>query len=981
MKHVNKNWLIVLLCALLFSCGGSEKKKAFPTFEKAKIGVLGGTSYERFMSQRYPNANLKVFDNNADLFLALTQGKVDLMLYDGVSFTIDKQHSKDVYAIYKDSLLEEKFGVAFKKNDNTLREEFNTFLKKIRKDGTYQRIYDNWLLPNSPCKMPSLDSIKRSGEPIKAVVSGAYDGFDMILEGKNAGFDPEMLQRFAAYMGRPLEISTMNFAAMLPAIQSGKYHLAASSIAITPERSKQVDFSDTYLSSFCVALALRKNLSEEETKNEQDAVQLFKGKRVGVLLGGTQEKHVSSLMRGQSVKLCCYETVADMYLALETGKIDMVDDDGILAGITNYNKGYPYKIVIDTLVLEPLGIIFNKKQTKLLAEFNKYLDAIKANGKLKQIRHNWLEPGGKNIMPDFSKVKRRGKPIKVSCCASTPYFDIIKDGRNAGYDIEILESFAAHLGRPIEFHASSFASSLAAVTSGKMDVGTGGVTITKERQKNVNFSHSHISSRASVFMMADKPRKEIYTSLKDLSTRSLGVLGGSSQDIYISEACPKAKLQRAESPTLIGALAAHKCDAVILPYTQAQEVVRKSPSLAILDCGMETSEIAVAFSKKNNELRSQFNKYLAAIKKDGTYKHLVQKYLENKNGADNITGAVNMGDPSLPLLRVATTGVTYPYSFTKDEHLMGFDIELCADFARSIGRRVKFLVQSFETIMPAVVSGKADLAANMILITNERQKVVDFSDGYYFSKSCAVIRKENHPDWQGATTVKASSSLTRLKDSFVNNLIHENRYKLILDGLWNTLFISIFSILLGTVIGAVICAMRMSRSRLISYIAKIYIDAMRGTPVLVLLMIVFYVVFAKVEISALLVAVIAFAMNFGAYASEMFRTSIQGVSRGQREAGIAMGFTPFSTFRFIILPQALRNVLPVYKGEAISSLKATSIVGYIAVQDLTKASDIIRSRTFDAFFPLIVITVIYFAIAWLLGWVLDRIGKHINKRK
>ena len=126
---------------------------------------------------------------------------------------------------------------------------------------------------------------------------------------------------------------------------------------------------------------------------------------------------------------------------------------------------------------------------------------------------------------------------------------------------------------------------------------------------------------------------------------------------------------------------------------------------------------------------------------------------------------------------------------------------------------------------------------------------------------------------------------------------------------------------------------------------------------------------------------IAFGINFAAYVSEMFRTGIEGVDKGQREAGIASGFTKVQTFVHIIMPQALRQVLPVYKGEFVSLVKMTSIVGYIAVEDLTKASDIIRSRTFDAFFPLIMAAVIYIFIAWLLTLVLDYVEVSIDPKK
>jgi polar amino acid transport system substrate-binding protein len=119
-------------------------------------------------------------------------------------------------------------------------------------------------------------------------------------------------------------------------------------------------------------------------------------------------------------------------------------------------------------------------------------------------------------------------------------------------------------------------------------------------------------------------------------------------------------------------------------------------------------------------------------------------------------------------------------------------------------------------------------------------------------------------------------------------------------------------------------------------------------------------------------------MNFAAYVSEMFRTSIESISKGQTEAGVAMGFSKLKTFINIVLPQAVRRVMPVYKGEFISLVKMTSIVGYIAVEDLTKASDLIRSRTFDAFFPLIMVAIIYFALAWAVTLLLDRIELRVD---
>jgi His/Glu/Gln/Arg/opine family amino acid ABC transporter permease subunit len=241
----------------------------------------------------------------------------------------------------------------------------------------------------------------------------------------------------------------------------------------------------------------------------------------------------------------------------------------------------------------------------------------------------------------------------------------------------------------------------------------------------------------------------------------------------------------------------------------------------------------------------------------------------------------------------------------------------------------------------------------------------------------AVQFLKKNPTAQGNTF---SSFFAGIASSIQNNLVLEKRYLLIWDGLKTTVVISILATVLGTLLGALVCFMRMSKQSLLNLPARVYIAVLRGTPVLVLLMVIFYVVFASVNINPILVAVIAFAMNFAAYVGEIFRTGIEGVDKGQTEAGIAMGFTRFRTFLFIVLPQTLRRILPVYKGEFISLVKMTSIVGYIAVQDLTKASDIIRSRTFDAFFPLILVAILYFAISWFLIQSLEYLERRTNPR-
>jgi polar amino acid transport system substrate-binding protein len=220
-----------------------------------------------------------------------------------------------------------------------------------------------------------------------------------------------------------------------------------------------------------------------------------------------------------------------------------------------------------------------------------------------------------------------------------------------------------------------------------------------------------------------------------------------------------------------------------------------------------------------------------------------------------------------------------------------------------------------------------------------------------------------------------------VKNSIYHNLIVENRYKMVFQGLKVTIIISIFSLILGTLLGFLICYMSMSKYKLLNWISKIYIGILRGTPMVVLLMIIFYIVFAKVDINPIIVAIIAFGLNSGAFIGEIIHSAVLTVDKGQIEAARGMGFSATGTFLIVTLPQAVRVALPIYKSEFINIMKQTAIVGYIAIVDLTKVGDIIRSRTYDAFFPLIAVAVVYLITIGVFILLFDIIYKRTDKRQ
>lgn len=216
-------------------------------------------------------------------------------------------------------------------------------------------------------------------------------------------------------------------------------------------------------------------------------------------------------------------------------------------------------------------------------------------------------------------------------------------------------------------------------------------------------------------------------------------------------------------------------------------------------------------------------------------------------------------------------------------------------------------------------------------------------------------------------------------ESFVENFIVEDRYMLIVRGLGTTILISLLAVLLGCIIGFIMAFFRLSKIKVLNWIAGIYIDVIRGTPTVVQLLIIYYVIFAPFKnMPKVVIAAISFGINSGAYVAEIVRGGILSVDRGQMEAGRSLGLTSAQTMRLIIIPQAIKNILPALGNEFIVLVKETAIAGYIALQDLTKASDIIRSITWSSM-PLFATAIIYFILVKLLSKGLQVFEKRLRK--
>ena len=374
----------------------------------------------------------------------------------------------------------------------------------------------------------------------------------------------------------------------------------------------------------------------------------------------------------------------------------------------------------------------------------------------------------------------------------------------------------------------------------------------------------------------------------DLKDKRIGALQGSAHVDYVEKTWPRATLLQYSSPAdLLLAVKTGKVDAALSDAEPLREMLREDKTLGVLGDNLFSFPEGVGFRKENTALLEQFNQFLAKLKQSGIHADMVDRWMER-----NVTDMPVIANPGRAASSWwASATARLPFVAIKDNKLIGFEIELAERFAAHLGRKVRFSQIDFSGLIAAVATGKVDMIVAAIFITDERKQSINFSDPYYEEATKVFGLKKNIAAYDTADTGSGLPFLTRVAASFHSNIIQEKRYLLLWDGLKATVLISIFATILGTLLGALVCYMRMAKRRVLNVPARVYISIMRGMPVLVLLMLIFYVAFASVNIDPLVVAIIAFGLNFAAYAAEIFRSGVEGIDRGQTEAGIAMGFS------------------------------------------------------------------------------------------
>ena len=475
----------------------------------------------------------------------------------------------------------------------------------------------------------------------------------------------------------------------------------------------------------------------------------------------------------------------------------------------------------------------------------------------------------------------------------------------------------------------------------------------------------------------DATQTKQITCVDDLEGARIGVQLGTTGDIYVSdyegdEAGTKIERYN-KGADAVQALKLGKIDCVVIDEQPALQFVKQNNDISILKEEFTLEDYALLTAKNNTALLDQINGALTKLQNDGTVDEIIKNYIGTEEEVGQHPYVEKDVERTNGKLIMGTNAEFPPYEYYENNQITGIDVDIMRAIADELGMELQIEDMAFDSIIAAVTAGKVNVGASGFTVTEERKKSVNFSNSYITSKQVIIVRGGD-----GA----ASGSL---QEKLYNNFIKDNRYQYIVKGLGNTLLITVFAVILGIVLGFLIAIIRTGHDRnggftILNAICKVYLTVMRGTPVMIQLLIIYYVILASAT-NKIMVAAIAFGLNSAAYVAEIVRSGIMSVDIGQFEAGRSLGLNYSQTMQSIIIPQAVKNILPALLNEFISLLKETSISGYIGLMDLTKGGDIIRSNTYEAFLPLIAVALIYLVLVMLLSFCVSRLERKLRNNE
>ena len=861
---------------------------------------------------------------------------------------------------------------------NPLRDKVNGVLRRMKASGDLDRILKRWTEADDPGALkPEIPAYRKDftgkAGTLRFAMPGDREPVCFVCPDGIVGFDIDIVRRIAYELDMKFELVQITMGAMVAAVESGKVDMGGGGMAITAERAEKVDFSECYYrvpTVFRVRAASVGGKSRAEIRTLAD----LKGCTCATLLGTVLQDILEREQDGIN-----YQTYNDLPSAIEAiclGKVDAMPMDTVIARRWAKERSDDLRIFL-TFSKNPYGY-FLAKGSPLIDRVNSVIKALKASGEIDRIIDKWCDAADLKTVefePRRKGFTGKGGVLRFATTGEYEPGSFVRDGTIAGFDIDILQRIADELDMELKLVMVTMNALVPTVQGGKADIGGGCVTITESRKEKVDFTDCYLDGGFAIIGRREKASGSGIRTAADLKGKHVAHLSSDFHKKELLALEPGITFDPySEYAFAVESLRKGKIDAISLGRTYADIWMTKFPGE--FRVAFEYADDVVAFLlPKNSSLKQKFDAELRKMNAAGETAAIIRKWMD---GAKSGTPPPMPKFPAAPKgaqeIRVACAAQAEPWCFAADDGLAGADIEILFTLAQRLGWNLKPKIFSWGGMVDCVNAGRCEIACGGIYTAGRTFPTVDASEKYTDERMCLLVRNEGFKGGDSGLAAFAKS----LKESFIRTFVTESRWKMLANGFGITLLITFLAALFGTALAFPVWLARTSRIGIVSSCARGYIAILQGTPVLVLLMILFYIVFGKVDIDGIWVAVIGFGLNLSAYAGEMLRSGVESVPRGQTEAALALGYTKWQSFFRFVLPQAVRAILPVYRGELIGLLKMTSIVGYIAIGDLTKASDLVRSRTYESFFPIITTAFIYFVASWLLAFALERVGRRLD---
>ena len=941
-----------------------------------KCAVVVGSMMGDMTREIEPRIGVEWFNDYNSGIEALRLGRVDAMPLDFFYARRWADQNPGSFAI-TEPYHSIPWGFFFAKG-SPLRDKVKGVLAGMTESGELKRILDKWTTSDDPAAL-ALDTLdyRKDFTGKAGVFRFATPGDREPVSFRRAdgivGFDIDIARRIAYELDMRFETVQISMGALVPAVQAGKAEMGGGGIAITEARAEQVDFSDCYYRVPTVFLTRRSSGPTARRKLISTAADL-KG-RLCAAVTGTVTDEIARMIQ-PDLKICWFNDYNSATEALLLGKVDVIPMDMVIARQWVAQRPTELRIAV-TGGRNPYGY-FIAKGNPLYGSVNGELRKMIADGTVRRIIDKWSDASDlSKVMPELlPPVPATAMKLRIASSCSEEPGSFVRDGEIVGFDIDILGLIAARTGRRLEIVQVSHAARIDTVKNGKSDVGFGCITITEERKKSVDFTDCYYDGGFA--MLVRREKNDGIRTPADLRGKHVAHMSSDFHKRELKALQPEIAFDPySEYAFAFESLRKGKIAAVSIGRTYADFWLARFPGE--FQIAFDYADDSCAFLlPKGSPYKAKLDVEIRKMMAAGECERIYGKWCAAaKSGRTMKLPEFPPPPADAPVVSVACSALSEPWCFVADGAIAGIDVEILLTVAHRLGWRLTTKAYSWGGMLDAVNAGRTDIACGGIYTGGNEFPTVDVSAKYADEKMC-VMALNAGDDRSGPERSFLSACATSLKASFVRTFVTENRWKLMATGLGVTLLITFLATVLGTLLAFPLWLARTSRHAFVSSCAKGYVSLLQGTPVLVLLMVLFYLVFGKVDIDGIWVAVIGFALNFAAYFSEMLRSGIDSIPRGQTEAALALGYRPKKAFCRFVLPQAVRAILPVYRGEIISVLKATSVVGYIAINDLTKASDLVRSRTYESFFPILTTALIYFVAAWLLALALERVGRRLD---